>query len=308
MIRTKFFRTYLVDHDQPWWHNRLCFLWGRKPKPVQTSKGIDEGDFPHELRSEWRFCSRRNGFHLGVKVEAEDGRDVTFHFGVPWLLSIYVTHTVGAWFIDRVLPWYSSDVDFGWRLDRELSVCVFDWSVMSYLWVHPMDSNYGDHGRTKISKWRTLSFSVNPLDLLGRRKCTTEIIEPERVVLIPMPEGDYCGLLKVERRTWRRKLWPWWPLKLVRTSRDIECPDGIPFSGKGDNSWDCGEDGIYGTGFEVRSDEEACALFAASALQTRKQRGDPRVWPESPGDRAERITTMRTPQVAEPSPSKEESQ
>ena len=174
-----------------------------------------------------------------------------------------------------------------------------------------MDGGFGDYGRTKLPKWRDCSFSINPADLLGRTRCARTLVEPEHAVLISMPEGDYAALLKVERMTWTRKLWPWRPLKRERTYRDITVPDCIPFSGKGENSWDCGEDGLCATGFDVeqaRTDEAACALYAASVLETRRKRHDPRVWPESPGDRAARIATMRASQVAESSSSKEEPQ
>lgn len=293
MKKTKWFRAYFVDRDQPWWHNRFIVWWGRKPKPEQTAKGLRESGHPHQLRLEWSFGLRSN-FALGVQVHSEDQNEVVLRIGIPWLVSLYVMHSVSSRFTKRVLPWYQSNVDIGWSLDRVLSISTFEKVVFISLWTHPMDSGYGDHGRTSMPAWRNLSFSINPADLLGRRRCKTEIIEPEHPVLILMPEGDYAATLKVERRTWRRKLWPWWPLKLVRTTRDITCPNGIPFSGKGENSWDCGEDGIYGTGFDARTDEDACALFASHALQNRTNRGDPRLWPESPRDRDDRIETIRS--------------
>jgi hypothetical protein len=32
---------------------------------------------------------------------------------------------------------------------------------------------------------------------------------------------------------------------------DVEIPGGIPFNGKGENSWDCGTDGLFGSSFPI---------------------------------------------------------
>lgn len=283
MLRTKLFRAYLVDDDQPCWHNRFVCWWGRKPKPRQTDKGIDHGDHPHELRFEWRAFSQRCGFQLGLQVRSEDDQGVTISFGLPWLFYLYITHSVSRRFTERVLP--KSEAGGGWPLDRKLSISSFGLSLHYSLWTHPMDGGFGDYGRTKVAGWRDGIIPLNPLGLFGRVRCKTEIVEDERSVHIAMPEGEYPARLKVERRVWTRKLWPWWPLRREQVTHSIDCELGIPFSGKGENGWDCGEDGIYGTGFVCRDEHEACGLFAARALQYRARRGDPRVWPVSPYER-----------------------
>jgi hypothetical protein len=73
-------------------------------------------------------------------------------------------------------------------------------------------------------------------------------------VPIPMPEGVYTAEFTRQRLCWMR---PRWPFRKVRESIDINIPKGIPFAGKGENSWDCGDDGLYGTGSETWSQDAA---------------------------------------------------
>jgi len=297
-------RGYDESHGSILRQGRWHFDYGKKPLARATPKGKEEFEHPHKFHFEWCLFRRGNNAALGVTFSTDEGYETALRFGLPWILSLHVSHSAPVRFMRWLLPWYSYEAEdaqtSGWPLSREIEVYLFEWTVWVNLWVHPMNSDYGDYGNTPVSKWRHFNFTVNPLDLLGSRRCTTEILEPKREVFIPMPEGEYPAALQVEQRIWKRKLWPWWPLKLVRVSRDIDCDIGIPFSGKGENSWDCGEDGIYGTGFNTDradTDQKACALYAASALETRVRRGDPRVWPEAPSVRAERVATMRAEHV-----------
>ncbi len=103
--------------------------------------------------------------------------------------------------------------------------------------------------------------------LIGRARCTTTKGEPSRVV-IPMPEGSYLANATTESRVWRRR-W-YWPDRR-HDSVWIDIPGGIPHSGKGENSWDCGDDGLFGTGGDTL--EEAIANVVRSVLKSRRRYG-----------------------------------
>jgi hypothetical protein len=279
-----------------WRQGRWYLRYGREPVR-KSPEHPPEYDHPHVFKLEWSWF-RRNMAALGIGFDVSEGSEVTLRFGIPWICSLWIGHTVSERFMRWLLPWYvyAEGRSGGWPLSREIDVSVHHAKVWCHLWVDPMNGDYGDYGETQLPRWRTLSFSINPLDLLGRVRCRTELLGEPRDALIPLPEGEYLGTLQLERRVWTRRLWPWWPLKHVRVSRDVEVPDGIPFSGKGESEWDCGEDGLFATGFDVETastDEQACALYAACVLETRVRRGDPRTWPESPRDRASRIATLR---------------
>lgn len=96
--------------------------------------------------------------------------------------------------------------------------------------------------------------------------------------VVPMPEGSYPATWAVtvyERRfvrfpgTLRDALSPPW----TRPSLRLDIPGGIPHWGKGENSWDCGMDGLFGTGSD--SVEDAVANAVRSSLRDRKRFGGP---------------------------------
>ena len=90
-------------------------------------------------------------------------------------------------------------------------------------------------------------------------------------VVIPMPEGIYHGTAKIELATWKRPLW----FAKTQISTSIDCPKGIPFAGKGENSWDCGDDGLFGWGAEGDVVEHAIAHGVEIVLTNRRRYGMP---------------------------------
>jgi hypothetical protein len=123
--------------------------------------------------------------------------------------------------------------------------------------------------------------------LLGRQECVTTKGDPEPV-LIPMPEGNYPGTMRREERVWKRKRWPWTAKR--RADYWVEMDIAIPVPGKGENSWDCGDDGLYGTGGSTPA--EAIANCVRVALRDRERYAGPNWtptadgWPEGIGSRA----------------------
>ena len=89
---------------------------------------------------------------------------------------------------------------------------------------------------------RGLSFDVRRFVLGGRIYWTEELaLVP---VVVPMPEGDYHAVAKVQRVTRGFARW----FKHTGQEVTLDIPGGIPFAGKGENSWDCGDDGLFGIG------------------------------------------------------------
>lgn len=103
--------------------------------------------------------------------------------------------------------------------------------------------------------------------LLGRDRCTTTKGTPFEV-FIPMPEGSYRAMATPETRVWRRR---WYVPQKRRDSVWLDIPGGIPCSGKGENSWDCGDDGLWGCGGDTL--ELAIGHAVASSLRDRRRYG-----------------------------------
>jgi hypothetical protein len=190
------------------------------------------------LRSEWnlwaRFCA------LSLERNSEGARTVWLAF--PPVALWLTLH----WGFRRAEP-------------RELSLRVFDWAIWWRTWSDP---NGWDSRRPR---WREGCW--HPIDmLLGPVKYTTEDLET-RQIAIPMPEGEYPATAVRQRCTWKRPRWFARTREFVNV--DIRTRGGIPHQGKGENSWDCGTDGLCGYSTEGGSFESAIIDGVARALRSR---------------------------------------
>lgn len=233
------------------------------------------GAWPRHGRAWLHRGARSYGFEwvlfrwrCGASIETrEQGRELGLHVA-PIIASLYLTLPCPRWFA-RLLPLHhyiatwDNNRPGSYPEDREIEISAHSGSLWWSIWQSPMEWSSG------TPRWRHGSF--NPVDfLLGRARCETIEGNPEPA-LVPMPEGNYAATIKREDRVWRR---PRWPFVRRRTDYWIEIPSGIPFEGKGENSWDCGTDGLFGTG--GNSPENAIANAVASVMKNRKRYGTPR--------------------------------
>ena len=143
---------------------------------------------------------------------------------------------------------------------REFDFNVYDWTIRLTLW--------GRWGEWRaVDPWWIRGVSLNIPDVVfGRTNYTAEelALVPCHV---PMPEGKYPAVCKIERCTWKRPRW------FARTENRawLDIPKGIPHAGKGENSWDCGDDGLYGIGGS--SVDDAIQWARASVLESRRRYG-----------------------------------
>lgn len=160
--------------------------------------------------------------------------------------------------------WFSLFLDFGDSEERGGRFAV-SWSDGTLRIEHPWERR--NEWRSDDPWWKK-SISLHVVDwLIGRARCET--IDGETLnVVVPMPEGSYRATAKHQTRIWRRR-W-YWP-DLRRDSVWLDIPKGIPFAGKGENSWDCGDDGLFGTGGD--NVEDAIANAVQSVLRSRRKYG-----------------------------------
>ncbi len=88
-------------------------------------------------------------------------------------------------------------------------------------------------------------------------------------VLVPMPEGSYPATVQFQECTWKRPRWPFISSKGIYA--DIKMKIGIPHQGKGENSWDCGEDAVMGLSRKASTLEQAIAATVECALRDRRR-------------------------------------
>lgn len=126
----------------------------------------------------------------------------------------------------------------------------------------------GDH-----SPWlagHEFSITLDPRDLIGgRRKRLSHEVVYEEPATVPMPEGEYPCTVKLEQSVWGRPRWRW--NREIALHADVDMGVPIPVPGKGENSWDCGDDATHSMWLPATSVPEAISKVAADAMRTRER-------------------------------------
>jgi hypothetical protein len=113
--------------------------------------------------------------------------------------------------------------------------------------------------------------------VFGRReRLVEEIVQEDVPCVIPMPEGNYPASATVTREVRGRKRWR--PGHRTAHYTHVKVDGGVPFPGKGENSWDCEDDAIYGSGADGQSIGAACGNLAASVMRYRERYGSGLAW------------------------------
>jgi hypothetical protein len=130
-----------------------------------------------------------------------------------------------------------------------------------------------------MSRWIDVADAV-----MGRNEYRCEEVarwEPEDFILVVPWNGkteEYPVRATIERRTWTRTRWPFRNVKQERLSLDVDSKQGIPIPGKGENSWDLGDDAFHGLGATItgtsRDDVMAgCNKIVAAIIKQRQRYG-----------------------------------
>lgn len=156
--------------------------------------------------------------------------------------------------------------------DRTISLRFHDRSVWWKLWANPMEWS------SKTPRWRDGCFHFDDF-LFGRMNHTEKVLVGPINIEIPMPEGVYQATYTLSEATWTRsrRWFGFFPKPIQRLCGEIEIKEGIPFSGKGENSYDCGDDGLYGSTFSPDSYaiSEAVEHVQKTVFDYRKRYGMP---------------------------------
>lgn len=248
-----------------------------RPKLYMHSQNLNEGrnGEPKGLPWEGRLWMRWNERHLlhfswnlwthfcGVSLQAdhEDG-GLQLHAAFP---------PISFWLS---LPLFKKQLGFGNK--NVIDITVHNWAIWWQFGGSTMEWN------SKTPKWKHGNFNFQDF-FLGRTKHKEVLIETKDIK-IPMPEGLYQAIAKMSESTWKRPRW----FALKRTTIWVDIKKGIPHQGKGESSYDCGEDGLFGCGVEGRSYEKAIAHVVETVLKSRrKYNGDMNaVYPAPPTEAA----------------------
>lgn len=210
-------------------------------------------DCASQFGVEWHWSRRPQSFGVRVTREGPGGeRDLSGAVHLGWF-SFYAHAS-------RVLPrrWLADrDKEYGLTYDAEGDLLSWRWAADPWSWSR------------STPKWQYASCFVKDA-LFGRAKYREGEPETHRIV-VEMPEGRYTGTCVLRADSWKR---PLWPRRVVRRAHiDMDEGQQIPFPGKGENSWDCGDDATYGMTCPAESVEQAAATLRASVMRSRERYG-----------------------------------
>lgn len=222
--------------------------------------------------------------------------DVSVHLSLPFLDLWLVWDGHGEWLTQRLA--LGAEVETGVRcyhIDGRL-VVRYD------LWV---DDSASSFGRPRSAGWRSgyLQPGQRLANVLLGKVVHSETEHARVGAVIPMPEGGYPATVALSRAQWKRPRW--FALVRYRTSTEVLDPlRCVPVPGKGENSYDCGDDGIYSSSrSSVGPDAEwvaaAVADLAGSAMQSRERYGSGQAWVPAAGWPAGLVSTTGQAQAPE---------
>ena len=216
------------------WIGRLSICWCFPTEHIMISFGINGGDSNDEL---------------------------TFSFGCGlfalWLSLKFHSFTVGHWS-------EYTDKKFFINEEREFDLYYFNRALWIRLWGDPMG------GWSRDMSWHLTSHCFRFDDFLFGKQIYSEKDITSGEIFIPMPEGCYKANFRQYIGIWKRTRLPF---KTQRMMFTIDIPKGIPHEGKGENSWDCGEDGTYGLTAQSLTVEKAIGEVVSCVLKSRKRYG-----------------------------------
>jgi hypothetical protein len=195
--------------------------------------------------------------HLGVKVDPGEG-DVLVTVGLGATLYVGVETRTTHRLARRLCPDHKARAVEAYITPADDT--MHDWHAHWNVWTPIHEWSH------TTPAWRNGGFFL-PDVLFGAAKYTKR--EVDRVaVVIPMPEGVYPAEAVIEDATWTRPRWPFGPWHRAR-SITLDCPQGVPHPGKGENAWDCDDDATFAMSTRARTVGEAIGDFVGSVMERR---------------------------------------
>jgi len=197
---------------------------------------------------EW-VINLKQTFALSFSIGENDLPAISLYFGLPFLFTLYLTleskrfrplvPTV------RTKSYVRPGEYWDMPITRRVGVKVFGGKIWFDLWSAENDSSHN-------KKWQEFNFA--PLDFIFGHSRYSRLNELSEETKIIMPEGRYPATITIYTAVWSRPRWPF----ARRVERvEVEIPGGIPIPGKGESSWDVGDDAIVSVTVAAETREEA---------------------------------------------------
>lgn len=209
------------------------------------------------FKVEFYWLSPRFGISVGTD---DDGWN--FAVRVPPLALCLSFDGFGLWQPHKTcIATWDNNREFTIPDRREFDFYISDWRVQFTPW-----GKWGEW--VAADPWWIRGVSVDLTRLVFGPWQGSHADVGQVNVTIPMPEGDYRGVVTIQHWTRGHRRW----FKRHTTEAWLDIPKGIPHAGKGENSWDCGDDGLFGIGGD--SVEDAIRRAQESVMRDRKRYGN----------------------------------
>lgn len=208
------------------------------------------GRYRLEIAFYWPFRKHRE-FSIGLYKERSewDSDEVCWHYSLG---------AFAFWWHAPVKP------DCDWPQDFR-----HGWEWTPRVWQRWDGSPDGDgEGNRLYFLWRDRLWDR----LFGKTVCVHEGRHQKHKIKIPLPEGEYDAEAVFGYRIWCR---PRWPFHKLRLYTDVNVEKGLPFEGKGENSWDCGEDATMAYGCDGHDLAKAIQTGIDITVRNRNRYGTP---------------------------------
>lgn len=241
----------------------------------RTTLSIEWGLGPHTF---WRTT-----FGFGAHIDG-DARDLQLDVKLPLVGYLYLTlhGAVPRWLSFPRERRYTTYEPYIFKSQEEARTTERKPVEHRYMMGQDVDivrfNISGDHvlgalfsiGEHMQSDGKRRFYAFWPDWLFGRASHTNAKVGPPVQAVACFPEGQYRLTLQREVGTWKRPRWPW---PYWQKSVDITLERPPEFQGKGESSWDCGPDAIYGMSSPGHSYEDAVAAYVKAVLRERARRG-----------------------------------
>lgn len=265
--------------EQPYWRYARCW-WFLSPN--DQSKGASVRYPWPQLGLTWSFFIPYIT-HIGFDIAGEE-LDFRFYIGVSRLFSFHLTlqglplfHTLfkdvrDGYGYETSITWSDGSLRIHVAHDDAWGSRTFDrWWIPDWVQVWT-SSSYKEHGGVGFY----VSFLLDNLILGHREHEKVYLWEKPVTAEIPIEPDNSLGMhyiasFMAERHTWWRSHFPMF--KKVHHYIDIRLDNPPMHQGKGENSWDLDDDGIFGMGVPGTSIEEAIAGYQEAVRRDRKKYG-----------------------------------
>ena len=211
-----------------------------------------------EISMHFEWCTSRSIFSMGINFDGGGDEDMLFNFS---LLGLSFYFGISCKILRKLAP---RKYPYDRSIEASIHHNIFWWE----LWVP-------DDWDRERDRWRRGNFSLNPVKIIFGNNKVEYTVREERILPILFSEKTYQVKIQLKRRFDYPKRARW--LGKYRYCYDAEVTGDdkcIPFPGKGENSWDCGEDGLYGQYGQGKTFGDAIGGIFDSVMKSRLRYGN----------------------------------